>query len=331
MKTMTHKPIDPRRLKARAFGSFAKENKSWQNIARSLKNCPFKMAESCLVCGSRKKAETVCEPRGFEFVQCPDCSHVYQKKQLDEKAVIDFFTQDTFMNLHVDEEQFAYRKIINQDRVKLIADHAPKEGNWLDMACGAGDLLACAAELGYSPWGFDVNSPGCEMAEKLGVKVMEGDQSCFYHNHPEMKFSVITMIGYLDLLPRPAKNLREAADSLTENGVIAISQPCFDSITGQSVLLFPNTSLRCMNPLDRSFYTRRSLKKLLEQCGLKPVLTWDFGLDFYDFMSQLCLQLPQLEKSPVMAFFMEHFNDFQKIIDKENMCDEIFIIAQKTK
>ena len=332
MEIKIYKPIDLRTLKSRAITSFESEQKKLQDIATAL--LKFKRTETpaCLICENSNTSNLVATVYGIDFVECPECGHLYQKYMICEEEVLSFFKKDTFVNLHVDDKQFRYRlEHVNKPKVDEILRIIPNKGKWLDVACGAGELLYYLKSIGFDTYGFDVNNPGCEMAKKYDLNVEQADLAQYQERHSDEKFDVASMIGYLDMVPHPIEHFRMISDFLNEEGVVILDQPRYDSFTCDLIKAFPETSLRYLNPLQRSVFSEKSLLRMLCKNNFEPLFLWKKGLDFYELISTICLHIPHLRDSKAFDFLIDNYNSFQKIFDQNDVSDSLLVIAKKNK
>lgn len=204
MEVKTHKPINPRVLKERAISSFESERKKLQDIANTLLKFRRTKTPACLICGNNDNSNLVARVYGFDFIECPECNHLYQRYMINEEDILSFFKKDTFVNLHVDDKQFRYRlEHVNKPKVDELLKFVSKKGKWLDAGCGAGELLYYVKSIGFEAYGFDVNKPGCEMAKKYSLNVEQADIYKYKEKYKGSRFDVASMIGYLDMVINP--------------------------------------------------------------------------------------------------------------------------------
>jgi 2-polyprenyl-3-methyl-5-hydroxy-6-metoxy-1,4-benzoquinol methylase len=330
MEIKTYKPINPRTLKRRAISSFESEQKGLMDIAEALLKFDRIKTSACCICQNADNSNVVVTVFGIDFVECPECGHLYQKYMISEENILSFFKKDTFVNLHVDDEQFQYRlEHVNKPKVDQVLRFIKKKGKWLDAGCGVGELLYYAKSIGFDAYGFDISNPGCAMAKKNGLNVEQGELHQYKEKHVDEKFDVASMIGYLDMVVDPVGHLNTINEMLNDEGVVIIDQPRYDSFSCELIKTSPETSLRYLNPMQRSVFSEKSLLLILEKAHFEPLLLWRIGLDFYEFLSTVCLHMPQFGDSKPFNFLIDHMNSFQKIFDENNASDTMVIIAKK--
>jgi len=332
METKIHKPVDPKALKSRAISSFELEQRNWQDVASILLKFKRILSSACLICGNSDNSNLVATVYGVDFIECPNCGHLYQKYMIDEQDIITFFKKDTFVSLHVDDEQFRYRlECVNKPKVDEVLKFVDSKGKWLDVACGAGELLYYVKSIGFDAYGFDISNPGCEMAKRYGLNVEQADLYHYKEKHKDEKYDVVSMIGYLDMISNPTDHIRTINDMLNNEGVVIIDQPRYDSFACELIKICPNTSLRYLNPLQRSVFSKKSLLKMLHDANFEPLLLWGIGLDFYELLSTMCLHIPSFNSSKPFNFLLDNYNTFQKVFDKNNVSDTMIVVARKNK
>lgn len=82
------------------------------------------------------------------------------------------------------------------------------------------------------------------------------------------------------------------------------------------------------NAVQGGVFTDKSMKNFREDNGFTILRDWRFGLDFHTYMSMVTMNIPQLAANPVNKFFVDHYNEFQQLIDKHSYNDTIFYVAQ---
>ena len=341
MKTIYNKPINPEKFKGKCFESMHKVVEIGEKSAKYFSKEKKDKISSCLVCDA-KSHDDVLSAFGIDFVQCQNCTHVYQKYQFSDESVYRFFEADTEVNCHLPEDQFQYRcENVNKPKIdetmKLRSEMGLNncKGEWLDIGCGAGDLLfQLRKDYKWEGVGIDISEPGVDIAKKNGVNAYLVDLFKYYEEHFYHKqklvysFDVISAMGYFDVVREPRKHLRIVKKMLNLNGLLMVDHPKFDSLTVDLMKRIPECAGRYCNVLERSIYTEKSMKYFLENNGFEIILDWKFGLDIYTFLSIILLKLPQLEGSSVINFILEKNDDFQSIIDEGGYNDINYYVAK---
>lgn len=337
-KVRLSKSVDPARLKGVGPDAFSAAVRQVKQMNEAL--APHRGVESaCWVCGSTRN-QRVAEVHGIEFVQCAECSHVYQSRVIPYETLRDYFADDTDINVHVADGQFEYRVAeLTRPKVDAILDEIARlgddvsKGRWLDCACGSGDTLYVAEQRGWHAVGYDVGKAGVAIANRNGLRAYCGDldafaQGPFRSEEGARPFDVITAFGYFDVLTEPRRALRQLRDMLRPGGYLCMHQPHFDSVTHDLNRRFPDMAIRYLNAGQRSSFTRASIERFLADAGFEIVFEWRFGLDFYNLLALTTLRIPGFETTEAYRIMLERFNDFQALFDQAGRNDTMMVLAK---
>jgi SAM-dependent methyltransferase len=110
-----------------------------------------------------------------------------------------------------------------RQRARLL----PQQGRALDLGSGSGKWLSLLREEKFDAQGVELCAPAAEHAQKLGLKVAEGDMLEFLRGQPDRSFDLITSIDSLYFLENAEQSLllREAHRCLRKNGRIFLHVP----------------------------------------------------------------------------------------------------------
>jgi SAM-dependent methyltransferase len=332
------KPVDPARLKGVGVEAFQAGVEQVKTMNEAL--APHRGVESsCWVCGSDDK-KPVASVHGIDFVQCQNCTHVYQSRIIPYEVLRDYFADDEDINVHVADGQFEYRIAeLSAPKVETILDELRRlgdetaTGRWLDCGCGAGDMLYVARNHGWHAVGFDVGKAGVEIARRHQLAAYCCDLSGFVEgpfatDEGSRPFDVITAFGYFDVLTQPTEALQVLRSMLRPGGYLCMHQPHFDSITHDLNRRFPEMAIRYLNAGQRSSFTRASIERFLGDAGFDVVFEWRFGLDMYNLLATTTLTRPGFEKSAAYDVMLERFNEFQSVFDAAGKNDTMMVLAR---
>lgn len=76
-------------------------------------------------------------------------------------------------------------------------------------------------------------------------------------------------------------------------------------------------------------FTIESLEWLLNSNGYRITNVWYFGQDFYELITTLRFEIPQLNGSKLQAKLLDLIDQFQRVIDESHYSDEILVVAIK--
>lgn len=337
-KIMVTKTVDPARLKGVGMDAFKAAVTQVKTMNTAL--APLRGGKSvCWVCGA-DNAKPVAAIHGIEFVQCQDCTHVYQSRIIPYETLRDYFADDTDINVHVADGQFEYRvNEVGVPKVKAILDRMAelgvdtKTGRWLDCGCGSGDIMYIARNSGWDAAGYDIGKAGIKIANHAGLRAYCTDLEGFIagpfaKEEGRKPFDVVTAFGYLDVLTEPREALKLLRSMIRPGGFLCMHQPHFDSVTHDLNIRYPENAIRYLNAGQRSSFTRRSIERFLGDAGFEIVLEWRFGLDMYNLMAILCLQQPGFIETAAYKTMLDGFNDYQRAIDEQGRNDTMMVLAQ---
>lgn len=158
-------------------------------------------------------------------------------------------------------------------RVKFLRELQPT-GRFLDVGCGAGELLTDMAAAGYEVYGTEV-SPAAFQAipPALHARVTVGElENCRF---PAMFFDLIMLSDVLEHTYNPLKTLRVVASILRPNGYLVVSVPNWDD---PDAAIFRRAYWHNLDvPVHLWQFTATTLPQLAERAGLTVVGTMRLG------------------------------------------------------
>ncbi len=199
---------------------------------------------ACLYCGSEARRAFVTaqedltgKPGDFSFVQCKDCSLVYQHPRIDLEHIKAYY----------DDEYIAHRKQSNWgplawffewamdglDRKKdaIVRRHVAlgPRSEVLDVGCGVGTFLSKLRKR------YGCQNTGVDFIDLRGAPELEHvDFHCgpFYEQDlGEARFDLITMWHFLEHDYDPLRSLRQAHHNLKDGGRLVVEVPRLDSVS----------------------------------------------------------------------------------------------------
>jgi len=155
------------------------------------------------------------------------------------------------------------RKALNWLRTRTPA------GRILDVGSGPGTLLIIAKRVyGYEVQGVEPAAIAAEAANRYGVPTFCGTLQEYARTQAN-KFDAITSFEVLEHVTDPLEFLQTAKSLLKKNGTLIISMPNADDPYCLQQRIAP-----AMPPIHINFFSRRSLRCLLERAGFTIVRTY---------------------------------------------------------
>lgn len=169
-----------------------------------------------------------------------------------------------------------------------------KRGRHLDVGCGVSSLLRQLAWRGHAVVGLDFDSAACESQRAfcagLDVALWRGTlESARAKGSEEVefareKFACASMIHYLEHTYFPIEDLRRVFELLEPGGAVVVEVPSLESFNRS---VFRSFWLPYLPPQHLSLFSRRSLKRALEQAGFCGVRVRGASAPFIAFSSFL--------------------------------------------
>lgn len=262
--------------------------------------------------------------KNFSILKCAHCGLTFTDIP-ENLNLLDIYDESYFQGGKEDgySNYVASERVLKNEfrkSVTLLRDLTKKRGGLrlLEIGSAYGFFLDEAARS-FTCTGIEVSKEGVDFSRKRGHHVILGiaDEETMKQ---QGNFDVIVMFDVIEHLPFPVETVCLLAKHLNKDGIVLI-------VTGdiQSPLarLFGKFWRLMTPPQHTFFFSRRTLKTLLEKAGLSIVKTdrpWKVvpvGLALYQLTARLGLKLRWLEK----------FNRFGLPV---NLFDAVRIIGRKS-
>jgi 2-polyprenyl-3-methyl-5-hydroxy-6-metoxy-1,4-benzoquinol methylase len=291
------KKMDMTTLKKGILESIKKQNEFYKKSRTTLFRGDMDNVTACMITGvNAAECEPVATVYGAEYVQTPDTGHVFLKKRPSEKAIHDFYSNNSsYAATYTD-------KASSEERLNAIAvpwcdwmikvyekQYGRKPRRVLDIGAGGGHFVEACKRRGLDASGVELSHDSQEFAKKTWDITLDGrDFTECYKDY--LGYDVVTFWGLLEHTPNPveiaacAKKVVEASDA----GMTIAKLPRWNSLSAAAQRLNPDTIIRHVDPAGHiMLFTDASAAELFVRSGLKPVAAWYFGMDAYETFMQL--------------------------------------------
>ena len=292
-------------------------------------------AARCPICAEAKSAPLV-SVFGFDYVQCARCGHVYSKTPPDERAVKRLYAGDAAGDgsvqhkIYLDKEIFHKRVAdIAVPKVRYVSEFAQgsRDGTWIDVGCGTGEVVAAAARQGWRAMGVESDRAECDFARSMGADVVH--RYVTEDNARELfaGASVVSFFNILEHIADPAGLLRSVAQSLPRGCLVAAEVPRHPSVSSLSNCLFPEMAARHIYAPDHLHaFTDDSFGRLIAGFGIRPLGVWYFGQDFFDLVCSAAAA-SGLGDSELYGRAVDLAPEVQPVIDRSGLADTLFVVG----
>jgi SAM-dependent methyltransferase len=288
--------------------------------------------DSCYVChgASRRNFATT---YAIPYFQCSNCSHVYAAVVLPPEELATYYREEYFENaVYVDDRQVDRRKyMVYEPKVRFVMDFLQNtRKRWLDVGTGNGSLLACARELGFDVVGLEPGIPAVEFAERtFGLTLFPHTIQEELERSGPASYDVVSFFMVLEHVSNPVEQVSAAAELLASGGLLVVEVPTAESMSATVDGLFPDQGLRQLVTDHIMLYTVQSAKRLVVDCGCQPEGLWFMGQDIFNLFIHLALHDPHFLQTPMADFLLTNNDALQEIVDRNEFCDEVVIVARK--
>lgn len=144
----------------------------------------------------------------------------------------------------------------------------------LDAGCGFATTSERIQQIGNDVTGIEESAVACEVASKRIGRVVQAD--LLHADLGDAQFDVIIFADVLEHVAWPVGVLRDYLRWLAPNGSVIVSLPNVGLWSARFARLLGRWEYEETGVLDRThlrFFTRKSSRWLLGQCGLSPIAT----------------------------------------------------------
>lgn len=283
--------------------------------------------KNCTICNS-DHVVPFCTVYDYPYFECASCGHIFLGYQISDKSIIEMY-QNHLDTIYLDNDLFDIRvNDIAIPKLNFIKNHAPAVTKLLDIGAGVGEIVAAADKIGWHALGLDADPVEVGFAKKRGLNVEQTFVTSENIHGIAENFNVVTFFNVIEHIKDPLGFLRIVSAALIKNTLVCIEVPRHPSISSICNIAFPNMVHRHIYPPEHlNIFTEKSMEIVLQECSLEPVVIWLYGQDFYELIS--CAFAESNIKNSIMDKFINMTNEFQKVIDKNNLSDFMLVLARK--
>lgn len=226
---------------------------------------------SCGICGSGSHRPSM-RADSYSFVVCDGCGVTYQNPQPTEESLRRRYAGDYFRYELANEENFF--NLMRLGLADIDFDHLPgveSRGDFLDIGCATGRLLAHIRDGGWTPRGVELCAESARHgAQTRGLDIFVGEleQAAF----EDGSFRVVHFSHLIEHVRNPRSFIDEVRRILSPDGYAVITTP---NIAGLQARLL---GTRWRSAIADHLYLFRpsTLRPLLESAGFRVLrsVTW---------------------------------------------------------
>ncbi len=236
--------------------------------------------QSCRLCGHRV-AERLVLPH-TKVMECanPLCHLMFASPQLDSRQLDAAYRKfyypaaDTGVAAYENTPEEILRQMFNQAHAKF----GPLAGKkLLDFGCGVGRLCRIAREYGLQTTGIEPDACARQIAEESAGLRVYASLDELRAAGPGARFEIITIWDVIEHLREPWKELEELSALLQPGGWLLLS-----TMNAGSLRAFLERERwdNVTNPTHFYYFTRRSLRLVLERAGFCGIAEWRFPIRY---------------------------------------------------
>lgn len=229
----------------------------------------------CILCGSEQAWPRLTLPQ-YQIVACSQCKALQLWPPPSPETLQNFYNLSYYTrHAHTwfGRLFMKFFHLYEIKRVKFLRAVQPT-GRFLDVGCGAGELLADMAAEEYDVYGTEVSQAAFQAIPRAlhsRVKVGEVDQCRF----PEASFNLIMLSDVLEHTYDPLQTLKTVARLLRQDGNVIISVPNWDDPDAR---IFPRQYWHNLDvPIHLWHFTVATLTQLAQRAGFRVVGTMQLG------------------------------------------------------
>lgn len=322
----------------RDFDSEIESNRQGQEYSSKYFDKEASDIKKCRVCGSSDISLYFTGYNKYTRYECHNCKCVFLANL---PRVEEMYGESDTLNeaFYISDEAFKSRvDIIVAPKVDFVLDVCKEENltpkSWVDIGSGGGQLLWYAKSLGMKECGIESDKAEYDFCVSKELNVINSfvDPNNIDPSVEKVikEADIVSMITVLEHIENPKALIDYLAKTMKKESLLVIEVPRHPSVSSYVCSLFPNVVYRHMDlPGHLQIFNEKTMD-ILYGDAFEPVGKWCFGQGFSDLIN---LPLVSKEENPIdtelYSKIMTMNNDIQKIIDSNDLGDELLIIARK--
>ncbi len=269
---------------------------------------------NCPVCDSESYRQLLVK-RGFIYVVCDKCSHVYVRNRLRTDVLLDLYKQSEVDALdrktHQSAKHIEYWSKVHRKYVDILLSYNLSNNNLLDIGSGDGRFLNfCKINTSMCLYANDYCSDNYnEIVDLIGKDNYYYAQKIEDIEFEEKKFGIITLWGVLEHLPNPKQVLQKCCQIMDDDGRLLALIP---NIYSRAFKIL-GVNVPTLNPRQHiNFFTEKSMEYICDEAGMKII-------DEYQELPVIDLMYPYIDYSESLI---------DEIIESKESYYKVFILGK---
>lgn len=248
------------------------------------------MKSYCILC-KKRKSTFLFNSNGYSIVKCNSCKLIYTSPLPSDKELDLYYSKFNF------KDGFKFENILRGDARRSISNLNKlgyKNGDLLDIGCGAGFFMDEAKNNGWNVMGIDTAAiPINHATKKLKLHAVQKNILDF---NSEEKFDVITLQQVIEHISNPYPILKKIKSQLKASGLLCVSTPNINSWLSQ---ILKERFNYIIPPEHLIYYSPKTLSLLLSKAGFRVVKSNSYGypMDFGSIYRKMRERTSNNEKS----------------------------------
>jgi polysaccharide pyruvyl transferase WcaK-like protein/SAM-dependent methyltransferase len=243
----------------------------------------------CDICGNSEFSQIYDRGRGGITLHnyiCENCGFVFVYPRPSEEIIQDTYVKSGFSaqargNVIPDTKKYRdceRAALMRHSQLKRLLDekHICVKGNAIDIGTGTGGFVEVLNCNGWKAEGLEPDVVYAEAAEKhYGIII---HKVLLQEYHTSVKYNLVTAFNVIEHVLHPKDFIEQCAKLLSDDGILYLDMPGLDE-------QYTNLDDFFWEPHINTF-SRSSLYRILEQCGLQVLEIWYSDLKYLSVIAK---------------------------------------------